>query len=343
MSVLGSSVDELNLKFLGLPRLSAREESLADCDWSLASSHDTTLDEEEIFVDTTVMGEATNGSDVLVDGIGLAHSVVSDTMDGTGSDSVDLLVDLGSGMVTLLTTAGDRPLDGRRMPGSNTSDLTETSMRLTVKSGATESLDGTSHTFTAGNTDGVDNFVHVENVTNLEFLLELVVAEVDLIRNGASVNLNFEDVGLALTETEFADLSGSENTHGCAVFLDASEIAVDGGFVLGIELMLFGVLGESLLLGVHPVLVHASLDSLVEVGSPDGRERAEATGGLDVADESDNLHGWALNDGATVHNILLDHFLSFTTLLVLDDVSHAGLVTNKGGKVARAGGVIAGE
>jgi len=96
VTVLGGSVDELNLELLGLPGLGAGEESLADNDWSLACSHNTTLDKEEIFVDNTVVRESTHGGDVLVDGIGLAHSVVVDTMDGTSTDSVDFLVDLGS-------------------------------------------------------------------------------------------------------------------------------------------------------------------------------------------------------------------------------------------------------
>jgi len=44
-----------------------------------------------------------------------------------------------------------------------------------------------------------------------------------------------------------------------------------------------------------------------------------------------------------MHNILLDHLLSFTTLLVLDDVSHAGLVTHEGSEVDGGRGVVAGE
>jgi len=343
MSVLRCGIDELNLELFGLPRLGAREKSLADGNWSLASSHDTTLDEEIVFVDATVMGEATDGGDVLVDSISFAHGVVGDTVDGTSSNSVDLFVNLSSGMVTLLTTTGDCPLDSRRMPGTNASDFTETSMSLTVKTGASESLDGAGHTLTAGNTNSVDNFIHVENVTDLDLLLELVVSEVDLVTDGSTVNLDLEDVCLALTEAELTDLGGRKNTHDSAVFLDASHIAMDRVLVLGIELVLLGVLGESLLLGVHPVLVHAPLDGFVKISSPDGGERAEAAGGLNVADKTDNLHRWALDDGARVHNILLDHFLALTSLLVLDDVGHAGLVTNEGGKVARAGGVVAGE
>jgi len=182
------------------------------------------------------------------------------------------------------------------MPRTNTGDFPETSMGLTVKSGATESLDGTGHTLTAGNSDGVDDFVHVEDFGNLDLLLEFAVGEVDLLTEGATVNLNFHNVGLVLAEVELANLGGSEDADGRAVLLDAGEVTVDGAFISFSELVLLGVLGESLLLGVHPVLVHAPLDGDIEVGSPDGGQRAETTGCLNVADESDDFHRGALND-----------------------------------------------
>ena len=43
---------------------------------------------------------------------------------------VDLLVDLGTMMVTLLTGASDGELDAGRMPGSDASDLAETLVGL---------------------------------------------------------------------------------------------------------------------------------------------------------------------------------------------------------------------
>jgi len=181
VSVLGGGIDEFDIEDFGLPGLGAGEESLADDDGALAGSHDSTLDEEVIFVDNTVVGEATDGGDVLVDGISVAHGVVGASVDGTGSDTVDLLVDVGSGMVTLLSTTGDSPLDCGRMPRSNTGDLAETSMGLTVKSRAAESLDGAGHTFTAGNSDGVNDLVLLEDVSDLELLFEGAPGEVDLV------------------------------------------------------------------------------------------------------------------------------------------------------------------
>lgn len=54
--------------------------------------------------------------------------------------------------------------------------------------------------------------------------------------------------------------------------------------------MLLGVLGESLLLALVPVLVEATLDLVAQVLSPDGGERAETTGSLDVANKTDGDH-----------------------------------------------------
>ncbi len=47
------------------------------------------------------------------------------------TDVVDLLVDLGTVMVSLLTSTSNRELDTARMPGTNTSDLAKTLVRLT--------------------------------------------------------------------------------------------------------------------------------------------------------------------------------------------------------------------
>ncbi len=113
--------------------------------------------------------------------------------------------------------------------------------------------------------------------------------------------------------------------------------------VLSIVLVLVSVLGEGLLLGVNPVLVESALDFIVELGSPDGLEGTETTGGFDVTNETDNLDWWAFKDGCGVDNILLDDLLTFTTLLVLDDVSHTSLVADEGSKVDWLGSIITGE
>lgn len=229
------------------------------------------------------------------------------------------------------------------MPGSNTGDLTETSMRLTDESRDTESLDDTSHTLTAGNTDSVNALGHLEDFTDANLLFELGAGPVDLLGNGTTVNLDLHDVSLVLAEGELADLSGAKDANNSSVLLDSVEITGEVSLGRLVLVLAVNVLGEGLLLGVHPVLVESALDVVVEVLGPDGGEGTESAGGLNVTNKSNDFHGGALNDGDGVDNILLDGLLTLTLLLVLDDVGHAGLVADEGGKVNGLRGVISGE
>jgi len=341
MSVLGGSIDELDVKLLCLPGLGAWHERLAESDWSLAGTSHAALKEDEVFFDCAVMREATHRSDVLVDGISIAHGVVGDSADLAGSDAVDFLVELGSRVVTLLTTAGNSPLDGGGMPRSDTGDFAEASMRLTVEPGASEPLDGANCALTAGDANGVDDVVHVEDIADAEFLLELAIAPIDLLSDAAAVDLDLQDVGLVLAEVELADLGGAEDAHDRAVLLDAGEVA--GDRLLGVRLVLVGVLGEGLLLCVSPVLVHAAFHLGIQVCSPDSGEGAEATRSLNVTDQADDLHWRALQNSDGMDNVLLDHLLAFTSLLVLHNVSHACLVAHESSEVDGAGSVITRE
>ena len=73
-------------------------ERLADGDDTLLGSRDGTLEDEEIVLDDTVVGEATHGRDLLVGDIRLGRGV-SGVL--AGADAVDLLVELSTMMVTI--------------------------------------------------------------------------------------------------------------------------------------------------------------------------------------------------------------------------------------------------
>jgi hypothetical protein len=107
--------------------------------------------------------------------------------------------------------------------------------------------------------------------------------------------------------------------------------------------MAISVLGEGLLLSVHPILVETALHIVVKLSSPDSLKSTEATRSFDVTDETDDLHGWALEDSASVHNILLDDLLTFTTFLILDDVGHASLVANESSEMDGLRSIISRE
>jgi hypothetical protein len=170
-------------------------------------------------------------------------------------------------------------------------------------------------------------------------------------------------VGLLLLNGSLADLSVGEHTDDSAVLLDALKLAGDGGTGgLGVGL---GVLGEGLLLGLVPVLVEATLDFVAQVLSPDGGERAETTGSLDVTNDTDSnelerkalvfkqffsshpqpggkTYRRGLDDGNGLDDLLLVH-LGTGTVKVTDDGGHTGLVAHGGSQVDGLLGVILGE
>lgn len=179
------------------------------------------------------------------------------TLVGTLSNAVDLVVDRGTVVVTVLTGTSHRPLHVRWMPCSDTSDLTETLVCLTRKLLGSPTAGDTGETVTLGDGDAVNHLVLLEDGVDLHWLLEETVAELDLVSDGATVDLDLHKVGLLLLERSLVDLGVGKHTHDGAVLLDALEVAGDGlAALLGV---LLGVLGEGLLLGLVPVLVEAAL------------------------------------------------------------------------------------
>merc|ERR1719347_1360883 len=81
------------------------------------------------------------------------------------------------------------------------------------------------------------------------------------------------------------------------------------------------------------------LGLLANVLSPDGLQRAQATGGHDVADHADAHHGRSLQDGHRLDDLLLVH-LGAGSVHLADDVCHTSLVTHEACQVHRFGRVI---
>jgi len=58
---LGGGIDELNLDLLGHPLADSGEDRLADNDGALSDTANTTLDEQEVLVDLTIVGKPPMG------------------------------------------------------------------------------------------------------------------------------------------------------------------------------------------------------------------------------------------------------------------------------------------
>ena len=102
---------------------------------TLLRSNTTSLDHDEILFYFSVVRESTHWVDGFVCQIVFSGGVVFDQLSVLGvesiTDVVDLLVDLSTMMVTLLTSTCNGELDSGRMPCTNTGNLSKTFVSLT--------------------------------------------------------------------------------------------------------------------------------------------------------------------------------------------------------------------
>jgi hypothetical protein len=381
---LGGGIDPLELDLLGGPAGSLGVQSLAQSHNTLLDTGNGALDHNEVVLDLTVVDETTHAKetlefanthgekisrrnirgDLLLGDVELGGGV---TLISTLSNAENLVVAGGTVVVTVLTGTGNSPLDVVRVPSTNTGDLAQTLVSLAGQLGGTPTGGDTGETVTLGDGDDINHLVLLEDGVDIDGLLEEVAGEVDLVSDGATVDLDLHKVGLLLLDGSLADLGVGEHTDDSAVLLDALKLAGDGGTgALGVGL---GVLGEGLLLGLVPVLVEATLDLIAQVLSPDGGERAETTGSLDVTDDTNGnelkrknvrvlvaffpflpslshttgeTYRRSLDDGDGLDNLLLVH-LGTRTVKVTDDGGHTSLVAHGGSKVDGLLGIILGE
>jgi hypothetical protein len=335
MAELGGGIDELELNLLGGDTAGLNEEGLTESDDTSLDTGNGTLDHDEVVLDQTEVSEATNGVDVLLGQIEVSGTVVGV---GTLAQTEQLVVGLGTVIVTVLTGTSDSVADARRMPGTDASNLAETLVSLTGQALGSPTGGNTLETVTLGDGDGVDELTLLEDGLNGDLLLKETNGVVNLLGDRATVNLDLHDVGLLLATTNKASLGVGDDTDNLAVLLDTLEIAVDGDLLLALSVVL-GILGEGLSLGAVPVLVEAAENLLRQVVGPDGGKGAETARSLNVADNTDNDHRRSRDDGNSLNNLLTMDTRSGTFDLT-DDVGHASLVTHKSGQVDRLLGIV---
>ena len=197
------------------------------------------------------------------------------------------MVDGRAVVVSILTRTRDRPLNVRRMPGPDTSNLPEAFVRL---SGQLLGAPPAGHALEAmalGNSNAVDHLVLLKDGVDFNLFLEQTMTESNFVLDAAAIDLNFHQVGLFLLEGGLADLGVGKDADDGAVLLDTFQLASDWLGLLGVFL---GVFCESLLLRLVPVLVKTSLDFVAKMFGPDCCEGSEATRGFDVANDANDDH-----------------------------------------------------
>ena len=137
VSELGGGIDELDVDvdLLGGGALHLRDQGLAQGQDALHGSDHASLDHQVVLVDLSVLDEAAQRGDGLLGevrggrrvlGVGLGGLAVGASGGLRASaDAEDLLVDLGTVMVTVLTSARDLEGNAGRVPGADTGDLSQ--------------------------------------------------------------------------------------------------------------------------------------------------------------------------------------------------------------------------
>ena len=147
------------------------------------------------------MRETSQSSNVLFGNISFSGSIVLGSTSSSFSDSVDFLVQLGSVVISTLTSSGNTPGDSSRMPSSDTSDFSVTSMRFLLEMFDSPSSHYTFKSMTLSDTNNVKNIILAEDVIDSNLLFKESLNESNFVSNSfSSVDLDFEDVVLLLSQ-----------------------------------------------------------------------------------------------------------------------------------------------
>jgi len=342
---LGSGIDQSQSDLFGGNSLGLGDERLADVEDALPDADARAFDHDEVLLHHTVVREATHGIDGLLGDVLLSSTVALNELSvlhvESVSDAVNLLVDLGSVMITLLTDTSHRVGDSGRMPGSDTGDLAKTLVSLARQLLHMPTGNNTFNSVTLSDSDDINHLILGKDIFDRNRLLHESAGEIHFLGDRAAVQLDLVNVGLLLALAEELDLGVGDDTDDGAVFLHLAEILFDLLFAIFGRPFL-GIFGEGLLLGGVPVLVEAASDLLGEMLGPDGLEGPHAVGSFDVADDSDDHDGRRLDERHRLNHFLLVR-LGSRTIHQAADVGHTSLVASEGGKMNRLLGVILGE
>jgi len=229
MSKFGRSIDELKIDLFEGRSRGLLMDALSESEDPLFDSSGGALDHHEVFVDDTVAREATHRGNGLLGKIDGSRSTVLVT---SLRNAIDLLIDFGTVVITVLTGTGDGPLHATRMPSSDTSNLSKTFVGLAGKTGSSPTGGHTFVSLTLGDTDDINHLVFLEDRGNRDGLLKETNTESNFLRNVSSVDLDFHQVGFLLSDMDFTDLGVDQKTDDAATFTKTSEISVDGLLLL---------------------------------------------------------------------------------------------------------------
>jgi len=329
----GGGIDGFQVDLFQIFSFVVGQQWFSENDWSLSDTHAGSLDHDKVVLDFTVVWEASDWIDGFFSQIGFGGTVVHVDLAVfglvAGTQSVDLLVDFDSVVVTFLTASSNGVGNSGWMPSTNTSDLSETSVRFSGKFLGTPSAGYTLSSVTLSDTNAIGVVVGFEDGSDSDLLFKETLGEVDFGGGVTSVNLEFDDVGFLLFEWKHFHLGVGDESNNLAVLFDLVQSSLLGRFRFSPFLLVFS---ESQFLGFSPVFVESSFALVTDVFSPDGFEGSESSWGFDVSDDTDTDHWWAIDDGTWLDDFFLVEFVTLSGDFS-NDVGHTGFVSDETGQV----------
>jgi len=330
---LGGGIDGFQVDLFQILSFVVGQQWFSENDWSLSDTHAGSLDHDKVVLDFTVVWEASDWIDGFFSQIGFGGTVVHVDLAVFGlvasTQSVDLLVDFNSVVVTFLTASSNGVTDSRWMPSTNTSDLSETSVCFSGKFLGTPSAGYTLSSVTLSDTNAIGVVVGFEDGSDSDLLFKETFGEVNFGGGVTSVNLEFDDVSFLLFEWKHFHLGVGDESNNLAVLFDLVQSTFLRRFRFSPFLLVFS---ESQFLGFSPVFVESSFALVGDVFSPDGFEGSESSWGFDVSDNTNANHWWAIDDGTWLDDFFLVEFVALSGDFS-DDVGHTGFVSDETGQV----------
>jgi len=337
---LGGGIDGFEIDFLQIFSFIMGQQRFPQQNRSLSDAHARSFNHNEIVLNFTVVREASDWINRFLGQISLGGTVVKVGLAVfsfiASTQSVDLFVDLNSVVVTFLTASGNGVGNSGWMPSTNTSDLSETSVCFSGKFLGTPSAGYTLSSVTLSDTNAIGVVVVGEDFVDWDLLFEETLGEVDLGGGVATVDLELDDVSFLLLEWDELHLGVGDESDDLAVLFDLVQTGLLARFSFGPFLL---VLSESQFLGFSPVLVEPPFGFIRNVLGPDGLESSESSWSLDVTDDTDADHWWAIDDGDWLDDFFLVKLVALSSDFS-DDVGHTGFVTDETGQMRSFGFVI---
>jgi len=188
VSSLGRSIDEFEGNLFKGRSVGLFNEGFSKSDGSSLNSDGRSLDHDEIFLDSSVMGESSHWGDGLGSKIEFGGSSV--VLSGF-THSVDLLVDVRSVVISVLSSSGDSEGYSGWMPCSDTGNLSETLVSLSWESSGSPSGGNSFVSLTLVDSENVNHFVLREDGVNWDVLFEKSDGIIDFSFDCSSVDLDF--------------------------------------------------------------------------------------------------------------------------------------------------------